>query len=303
MEVITVANIKGGVGKTTSTVNLAFLLATELNKRVLVIDADDQGNATKSLGVRGNYDRTSETLWSGLEKRKSYSEVMVDTHYDRLWVIPACKNLRSAQIKFGQTARALKLFRKLLNGADEHFDFVLIDTKPQVNILLQSALAASNWYLIPSFPESDSYDGFVDLVAECEEIYEEENSDLKCLGVLFTCLKNSPAHDTYMEFVKKHLKKVNVHVFPQTIKTSNAIASGTLQNKPAVSLASAWALREDYLRVAQHLVRKATRKDQDKKRPDLEGLGIWDPNQMRPNQQEALSLTKSYDDQSIDFDI
>ena len=66
------------------------------------------------------------------------------------------------------------LFRHLLKGVEADFDIVLIDTKPQVNILLQAALAASNWYLIPSFPETDSYDGFVDLVAECEEIWEEE---------------------------------------------------------------------------------------------------------------------------------
>ena len=80
------------------------------------------------------------------------------------------------------------------------FDFVLIDTKPQINVLLQSALCASHWYTIPSFPEPDSYDGFLDLVAECEEIYEEMNEDLNCLGVLMTCVKRIPAHESYLKF-------------------------------------------------------------------------------------------------------
>ena len=81
------------------------------------------------------------------------------------------------------------MFQRLIKGVEKDFDYVLIDTKPQINVLLQSALAASSWFLIPSFPEPDSYDGFVDLLNECEEICEEINEELSCLGILLTSVK------------------------------------------------------------------------------------------------------------------
>ena len=106
--VITLANIKGGVGKTTAVVNIAYLLASEFNKRVLVIDSDDQGNATKALGARDNYDPDSETLWYALKNKKSYQTVMVESSYENIWVIPSTKELKGAQIAFGQSARGIK---------------------------------------------------------------------------------------------------------------------------------------------------------------------------------------------------
>ena len=71
--IITFANIKGGVGKTTAVVNIAYLLATEFNKKVLVVDSDDQGNATKALGARDNFDPDTETLWYGLKNKRAIS--------------------------------------------------------------------------------------------------------------------------------------------------------------------------------------------------------------------------------------
>ena len=80
VNIITLANIKGGVGKTTATVNIAYLLATEFNKRVLVVDADDQGNATKALGAIDNDHMNTETLWYALNNKKTYRDVMVSLH-------------------------------------------------------------------------------------------------------------------------------------------------------------------------------------------------------------------------------
>lgn len=276
--IITLANIKGGVGKTTATVNLAYLFATVFNKRVLVVDGDDQGNATKSLGVRGEFKRESQTLWSALCDRRTYKEAMVQSPYENLWVVPATKELRKAQTTFGQSARGFKLFRHLLRGVEKDFDLVLVDTKPQINIILQASLVASHWYLIPSFPESDSYDGFVDLVAECEEIFEEENATLNCLGLFFTCIKRSPAHETYLDFVVKLLKDAQVPVFPSHVRASNAVATGTLQAKPAVALSSSKHFRSDYMAVAEALL-KSLKKDsrgRPRKRPNLERLGFME---------------------------
>ena len=207
VNIITLANIKGGVGKTTATVNIAYLLATEFNKRVLVVDADDQGNATKALGAIDNFDLNTETLWYALNNKKAYKDVMVESSYENIWVVPSTKELKGAQLAFGQSARGMRIFKKFLKNVGKDFDFVLIDTKPQINVLLQSALCASHWYVIPSFPEPDSYDGFLDLVAECEEIYEEMNEDLNCLGVL-TYVKRIPAMSLILKFISKTFKKL-----------------------------------------------------------------------------------------------
>ena len=271
---MTLANIKGGVGKTTATVNIAYLLATKMNKKVLVIDADDQGNASKSLGVRESFDQDTETLWYALAEKKTYKEVMVPSPHKNIWVVPATKELKRAQLAFGQSARGIKLFKRLLSGVERDFDYVLIDTKPQINILLQAALAASHWYLIPSFPESDSYDGFIDLIAECEEIHDEENPALFCLGVLFTCVKKSAAHETYLSFVKKHLLKAKINCFGAVIRASNTIASGSLQSVPAVSLTSSRALCEDYLAVVRQIVRLTAGRQKKGARPNMKLLGL-----------------------------
>ncbi len=271
--IITFANIKGGVGKTTSVTNIAYLLGTELGKRVLVIDSDDQGNATKALGVRERFDRGQETLWHALTRKLSYDQVMVESPYKNIWVIPSTKELKAAQTEFGRSARGLKLFKHLLKGVSKNFDYVLIDTKPQINVLLQAALAASNWYLIPSFPEPDSYDGFLDLVAECEEIREEENSELRCLGVMLSCVKKIPAHDSYIRFISKHLKSAKVNLLKPAIRVSNAVATGNLHSCPAAALPGARAVKDDYLKLTKALLKLA---DNAKKseRPDLDRLGV-----------------------------
>lgn len=293
VNIVTFANIKGGVGKTTAVVNIAYLLGVEFGKKVLVVDADDQGNATKALGVRDSFDRKNQTLWSALEQKLSYKKVMVESPFDNVSVIAATKELKGAQIAFGQSARGLKMFRRLLKGVGKDFDYVLIDTKPQINILLQAALCASHWYLIPSFPESDSYDGFIDLLSECEEIYEEANEDLGCLGILFTNVKSSPAHQTYIEFMKKHLKKAKVPFFKTLIRHSNAVATGSLHSCPAVAISSSRNTSEDYSKVTRQFIKMTM--DGEQSRPELSVLGIEQGSDVAPtvtisdgNSQEIL---------------
>ncbi len=286
-QIITFANIKGGVGKTTAVTNIAYLLGVEFGKKVLVIDADDQGNATKALGVRDRFDRREETLWAALSRKLSFDQVMVESAFANIWVISSTKELKNAQTEFGRSARGLKLFKHLLKGATNQFDYILIDTKPQVNILLQAALAASHWYLIPSFPEPDSYDGFLDLVSECEEICDEENDQLKCLGVMLSCVKKIPAHESYIKFIGKHLKQARVQLLKPGIRVSNAVATGSLHSCPAVSLASAHSVKEDYRKLTKSLM-KAVEAGAKAPRPDLPRLGVVKDNLAQGHEEDLL---------------
>ncbi len=271
-QVITFANIKGGVGKTTAVTNVAYMLSHEFNKRVLVVDSDDQGNATKALGVRDLLDSDEKTLWHALSNKLGYRKVAVESPFERISLIPSSKELKGAQLAFGSSARGIKMFKRLLRGVDKDFDYVLIDTKPQINVLLQAALAASDGYVVPSFPESDSYDGFVDLLAECEEIFEEENEKLKCFGVLFTNVKKSPAHQAYIEFIAKHLKKAKIPYFRTFIRHSNSIATGSLHNCPAVALSTSRNIAEDYKSISKLLIQRAGLDSQVRPRFDVLGL-------------------------------
>ena len=169
------------------------------------------------------------------------------------------------------------MFQRLLKGVEKDFDYVLIDTKPQINVLLQAALAASQWYVIPSFPEPDSYDGFIDLLAEAGEIHEEINDELHCLGVLLTSVKKIPAHEAYINFINKHMKKSQVPMFKASIRSSNAIATGSLHSCPAVSLPGSYIIKEDYLKVVRAMMRTISKGAQSLKQPNLEALGIQGP--------------------------
>ena len=274
-QIITFANIKGGVGKTTAVVNIAYLLAVEMKKRVLVIDSDDQGNASKALGIRDQHDLETESLWYALKHKKSYRDVMVESAYEGIWVVPSTKDLKGAQLAFGQSVRGIRLFQKLLKQVEKDFDFVLIDTKPQINILLQSALAASTWYLIPSFPEPDSYDGFIDLLAEAGEIQEEFNERLACLGVLLTSVKKIPAHETYLAFISKQIGLMR----KSHIRSSNSMATGSLHSCPAVSLPGSYNIKEDYMKIVRVILRQVAKNKSSIMIPNLEVLGISGPHE------------------------
>lgn len=271
--IITFANIKGGVGKTTAVVNVAYILSHHFGKKVLVVDSDDQGNATKAFGVRDVSHQEEKNLWVALQSKLSYRKVTIESSYDGVSLIASSKELKGAQLAFGSSARGIKMFKKLLRGAERDYDYVLIDTKPQINVLLQAALAASNGYVVPSFPESDSYDGFVDLLGECEEIYEEENDGLRCLGVLFTNVKKAPAHLAYIDFIGKHLRKAKVPYFKTLIRHSNSIASGNLHNCPAVALSSSRNIGEDYIAVTKTLMQRSAPSAAGG-RPKLDVLGL-----------------------------
>ena len=216
----------------------------------------------------------TETFWYALNNKKTYKDVMVESAYEGIWVVPSTKELKGAQLAFGQSARGMRIFKKFLKGVAKDFDYVLIDTKPQINVYFKVLLCASQWYVIPSFPEPDSYDGFLDLVAECEEIHEEMNEDLNCLGVLMTCVKRIPAHESYLKFISKHLRKAKVPLFKQTIRSSNSIATGSLHACPAVSLPNARFIKEDYVKVVRSMIRTTSKFKGDAMRPDLEILGV-----------------------------
>ncbi len=274
--VITCTNNKGGIGKTASSVNLSVTLGA-LGAKVLFIDGDPQGNGTKAMGVRDKFNPATQTLWHAFRNKLSYKDVRVASSYKNVDVIAASTDLEDATDVFSSSPRRLKLFKQLLQGAEQDYNYVFIDTPPaKGGVLTPAALSAADYYIIPSFAESDSYDGFVKIVSVCEEIKDAENEKLTCLGVLITCLKKNPASQAYLDYVTTLLKSANLPVFPHFIAQSDSMDSARLLGKPAVTLPNAAALKDGYLANAKFIVSqiKESKAGRPKKGPDLEKLGL-----------------------------
>ena len=178
--IVTILNRKGGVGKTTATLNLASVLA-EMNYRVLIIDLDDQQNTSRSVSSLVESTKTIEDL---LLKDLTLKDVAFQTDWQNVFILPASSNL-SGVVKYldGEVGGHLILKEKLVK--DNEFDFVLIDTSPSLNILVINALCASQFMFIPLSSKYLSLQGLSQTIESFKKVTDRLNPDLKLLGIGF----------------------------------------------------------------------------------------------------------------------
>ncbi|MFL5815451.1 MAG: ParA family protein [Bdellovibrionia bacterium] len=189
--VITVANQKGGVGKTTTTMNLGVALA-RAGKRVLLIDSDPQANLTSYLGVTPGEDAFTDLLTLDqvyLSKRPVDAEarkLYITSTGSGVDLIASDKALSGVEYYLFSRADRELVLSHFLNGVSPHYDFILIDTPPSLNLLTLNALCTSDHVLIPVQPEFFSLEGIVKIRESIENIRDRWNEKLTILGVLFT---------------------------------------------------------------------------------------------------------------------
>ncbi len=223
-QVISVVNQKGGVGKTTTAVNLAAYLSA-LGKFVLLIDLDPQSNATSNLGIAKDLDRGVYEVLTGPH---SFKEVMVDTAHEYYKLIPATVSLAGANVEFvNLDRREFRLYDNLLEIRND-FDYILIDCPPSMGLLTINGLVASDQVLIPVQAEYFALEGLGQLISTIDLIQENIKPELDILGAVLTMYDKrfKLANDVLMELYKYFPNKIFRSVIPRNIRLSEAPSHG-----------------------------------------------------------------------------
>ncbi len=230
MQIISVINQKGGVGKTTTVINLAAGLS-QLNKKILVIDLDPQGNATTGLGL-SNMDNSSDTIYGVLNGTREIMDVIKKTKYGNLDIITSNVDLSGLEVETADDSnRAFILKLKLtayLNNSGGSYDYVLIDCPPSLSLLTVMALVSSSSLLVPLQTEFFALEGLTQLMKTIERIKESLNPNLKIRGILLTMYdkRNKLSAQVEKEARDYFNEKVYLTVIPRNVRLSEAPSHG-----------------------------------------------------------------------------
>lgn len=230
-EIITVANRKGGVGKTTTTLNLAYSLK-ELGKKVLVIDLDPQANLTRCFDVENpeNIKTIGHLLMAELEEEENYSVKDYVISYDEIDLIPSSIYLSATETQMRSETGSERILSEIIEPVREHYDYILIDTSPALNILTINALCASDSVLVTADTQMFAVVGINELLKTVQKIKKRVNSKLKVKGILLTmCDSRTNLYKTLTEQVEEMFQgriKVFQTKIPKTVKVGEAIYSG-----------------------------------------------------------------------------
>jgi len=229
-KIISVINQKGGVGKTTTVINLAAGLSMK-GKKILVIDLDPQGNATTGLGL-SNSDKSDKTIYSVLNGNKKISEVIQSTKFENLNLITSNVDLSGLEVETaGDSRRAFKLKDELgsiLNDSRVSYDYILIDCPPSLSLLTIMALVASDALVVPLQTEFFALEGLTQLMKTIQRIKSNLNPELSIRGILLTMYdrRNRLSGEVEKEARNYFKEKVYQTMVPRNVRLSEAPSHG-----------------------------------------------------------------------------
>lgn len=245
-KIISFLNIKGGVGKTTSCVNIGALLG-ESGRKVLIIDMDPQSNATKYLNMYDSHSKGTYEVLNGEDVQ------MQKTVYENLWIVPANINLIMSESEIlADTKRARETrIKKWINSKDHNqFDYILIDCPPSLGMLSTNALSASDYVIVPLKIDKFALDGFEYLMSCIQGVQQEFNDNLKLLGILITMDRATKINKE----IKQELKdELGDKLFNQTIRDNVDVIKSTFKTTPVIYFNKRANASKDYKSFAEEL--------------------------------------------------
>ena len=254
-KIIAVANQKGGVGKTTTSVNLSSALAI-LGHKVLVVDIDPQGNATSGLGVDKN--SVSATLYDVFASSFNLSSIIVGTEQAGLWVAPSNSDLIGAELEIVDIQGREAILKSALAKLSTQFDYIILDCPPSLGLLTVNALVAANSVLVPLQCEYYALEGVSSLMETIKVARERLNFDLSLEGVVLTMFdgRTNLARQVAVEAKNFFGDSVFDTVIPRNIKLSKSPSFG----KPIFLYDSESVGARAYLNLAKELVENQEKK-------------------------------------------
>ena len=229
-EILSIINQKGGVGKTTTTINLAAGLALK-NKKILVIDLDPQGNATTGLGLL-NSENSDETIYGVLNGTKKISEVIKKTQFQNLDLVSSNVDLSGLEIETASDSRRAFILKEqimaYLKDFSDKYEYVFIDCPPSLSLLTVMALVASHSLVVPLQTEFFALEGLTQLMKTIDRIKINLNNELKIKGILLTMYdkRNKLSSQVEKEARDYFKEKVYSTVIPRNVRLSEAPSHG-----------------------------------------------------------------------------
>lgn len=250
--VICVANQKGGVGKTTTSVNLSAALASQ-GRRVLLIDLDPQGNASSGLGLK-KYEYQDANIYHVLIGEKTLPEVIRQSPTANLHVAPANPDLVGAEIELVDTPRREFRLKEAMQPLHSQYDYVFIDCPPSLGLLTLNALASANTFVVPLQCEYYALEGLSQLLNTAGLVKKSINPELRIEGIVLTMFdtRNNLSHQVVSEIQSHFGDKVFKSIIPRNVRLSEAPSHG----QPIIEYDSRSIGAVKYLELSQELDRK-----------------------------------------------